>query len=229
MSALVAGLALVTALSRHSAPSALVSHPIVCAPNASISSSGCGNTGTGQSGIANVGTGNSGAGNNGTANSGAGNVGTANSGFNNVGTGNSGCSNNGIANSGGGNTGVANSGGFPCSGTPGPPPPPPTTVPGGHVTTTTTVKGTSEAPEPVPGSVATLPVTGRNSSAPITLALGLMLSGAAAVTFANRRRHAMAVVSGGELMPLSAAMGLLLTGRAKAEAPADTADPAIKS
>jgi LPXTG-motif cell wall-anchored protein len=218
MSALVAGLALVTALSRHSAPSALVSSPIVCAPNADISSSGCGNTGIGQSGISNTGTANSGAGNVGVANSGTGNVGVANSGTGNVGTGNSGCGNNGVANSGGGNTGTALSGGFSCSHfTPPPPTTPPTTtvIHGG---TTTLPPATSVSAEV---TVATLPVTGRNSSSPLALALGLMVSGGAAVTLANRRRRAIAVATGGELMPLSAAVGLLLTGRGRVADPQD--------
>jgi PPE-repeat protein len=217
MSALVASLALVTALSRHSAPSALATHPIACAPNTDISSSGCGNTGVGNSGVANVGNGNSGAANTGNANSGLLNTGNANSGVGNVGNGNSGCGNNGTANSGGGNTGTGNSGGFSCHGFT---PPPPTTVvtfPGttlpGH--TTTTLKKA-----PVPAQVLTeLAFTGRDSAAPLTLALGLLLTGAAAAGLANRRRHAMAAASGGNLLPLSAAVGLLLTGRAKVTEP----------
>jgi len=210
MSALVASLALVTALSRHSAPAALASHPIVCAPNSDISSSGCGNTGVGNSGVANVGNGNSGAANSGNANSGLLNTGNANSGVGNVGNGNSGCGNNGTANSGGGNSGAGNSGGFSCNGfVPMPPTTTGTTVPG-HTTTTITKA-------PIPGQVVSpeLALTGRDSAAPMTLALGLLLTGAATAGFANRRRHAMAAANGGNLVPLSAAVGLLLTGRAK--------------
>jgi hypothetical protein len=53
----------------------------------------------------------------------------------------------------------------------------------------------------------------------LALALGLMVSGGTAVGLANRRRHAMAAATGGEVIPLSAAVGLLLTGRAKAATP----------
>ncbi len=202
MSALVASLALATALSRHSAPSALVSRPIVCAPNADISSSGCGN----------VGIGNSGAGNTGNGNSGAGNTGNGNSGFGNTGNGNSGCGNVGIANSGAGNVGVGLSGGTSCPGPVKRPPPttPPTTSPT-ESHSGTTLGAAGAATQVV---VATLPLTGRNSTGPLTLAVGLMLSGGAVVTLANRRRHAVAAATGGELLPLSAAVGLLLTGRA---------------
>lgn len=213
MSALVASLALVTALSRHSAPSAMVSHPIVCAPNTDISSSGCGNTGVGNSGVANTGAGNSGAANVGNGNSGELNNGNGNSGVGNTGNGNSGCGNNGSANSGGGNTGAGNSGGFSCNGFVPPPTTPGTTVPGGH--TTTTIKKA-----PVPHQVMTeLAFTGRDSAAPLTLALGLLLTGAAAAGLANRRRHALVAANGGNLLSLSAAVGLLLTGRAKVTEP----------
>lgn len=213
---LLASLMLVSALSGHSAPAALASTPIVCAPNADISSSGCGNTGAGNSGMGNVGVGNSGGGNNGTANSGTGNTGTGNSGSGNTGTGNSGCGNNGTANSGGGNTGVGNSGGNSCTSSPPPtthPTTPPTT-PGDHPGTT--VIGEAGTPVHVEGQ--TLPLTGSSSTAPLTLAMGLMASGALAVGLANRRRHALAAATGGEVIPLSAAVGLLLTGRASGRA-----------
>jgi hypothetical protein len=45
--------------------------------------------------------------------------------------------------------------------------------------------------------------------------MSLLVAGAGAVGLANRRRHAMAAASG-EMLPLSHAVGLLLTGRAKA-------------
>ena len=45
--------------------------------------------------------------------------------------------------------------------------------------------------------------------------MGLLVAGAGAVGLANRRRHAMAA-AGGAMLPLSQAVGLLLTGRAKA-------------
>jgi LPXTG-motif cell wall-anchored protein len=66
----------------------------------------------------------------------------------------------------------------------------------------------------------TLPLTGSSSTGPLTLALGLMASGAMAVGLANRRRHAMAAATGGEVIPLSTAVGLLLTGRATGRAKA---------
>ncbi len=50
-----------------------------------------------------------------------------------------------------------------------------------------------------------------------------MMAGAATVGMANRRRRAMVATTGGELVPLSAAVGLLLTGRAKASEPRDQA------
>jgi len=207
---LSSALVMLVALNRQPAQSALVTHPIVCAANADVSDSGCGNTGTGNSGTGNSGTGNSGTANVGVANSGLANIGTANSGAGNVGTGNSGCGNTGTANSGGGNVGTGNSGGFSCAGfTPPTTPVTVTSVPGGVTTIPTATAGT-----PVP--VATLPLTGRNSSEPVTLALGLLLTGAAAVGLANRRRHNLAVVNGGEVVPLASAVGLLLTGRAKA-------------
>ena len=217
MSALVAGLALATALSRHGAASqSLAADPIVCAANSSVSDSGCGNTGTGNSGSGNTGTANSGDLNNGTGNSGIANTGTANSGIGNNGTGNSGCGNSGTSNSGGGNVGTALSGGVDCpitvvttAGTT-------TTVKG----TTTTVKGTTTTVKTAPSPNATktsssLPVTGTDTTGPVTLAVGLMLSGAAAVGIANRRRHAVATATGSEPVALSTAVGLLLTGRAK--------------
>lgn len=178
---------------------------IVCAPNADISDSGCGNTGIGNSGF----------GNNGTGNSGAGNTGVANSGVGNTGTGNSGCGNLGVANSGAGNVGVANSGGTTC--TTSTPSTTPTTVVQGHPSSCDDCTSVSVATQAVvsQASSASLPLTGGNSTGPLTLAMGLLLTGAAAVTLANRRRHAMAVANGGELIPLSAAVGLLLTGRAK--------------
>lgn len=217
--ALAAGLSLPLFAQQASAAS-LTSSPIPCAPNADVSSSGCGNTGAGNSGFGNTGGGNSGAGNTGTGNSGTNNNGTANSGTGNNGTGNSGCNNTGVANSGNGNVGVALSGGTPCPASVTPTTPPPTTPPTTPRTTPTTVENEeSTLPTAVPptgGAVGTLPVTGRNSTTPITLAFGLLLTGVAAVGLANRRRHAFAAVNGGELMPLSAAMGLLLTGRAKA-------------
>lgn len=209
-------------LSRQSAAQALVATPIVCAPNTNISSSGCGNTGAGNSGFGNAGTANSGDGNTGTGNSGDLNVGTANSGDGNTGTGNSGCGNAGTANSGGANVGVALSGGSLC-----PIPVVVTTVttvkPG---TTTTTVKGTTttvKAPTPSPVTVKTLAATGSNTSGPLTLALGLMLSGGLAVGMANRKRHALAAATGGEVVALSTAVGLLLTGRARTAEPQDRA------
>ena len=131
----------------------------------------------------------------------------------------------GSANSGGGNTGVA-LGWFPVLGYSWFPPLP-DHVPGGHCPTTT-VKGTT-SPESVPGSVATLPVTGSNSSAAVTLALGLMLSGAAAVTLRQppaprhgRRQRWRADAPVGGYGPVAHRSG-------QAEAPADAADPAIKS
>jgi LPXTG-motif cell wall-anchored protein len=218
MSALVAGLALATALSRHGAATqSLAATPIVCAPNSSVSDSGCGNTGTGNSGSGNSGTSNSGDLNNGTGNSGIGNTGTAESGIGNNGTGNSGCGNSGTSNSGGANVGTSLSGGVSCPITVG-------TTPGGTTTTvkgtTTTVKGTTttvkKASPPSASKTSSLPVTGTDTTGPLTLAVGLMLSGAAAVGIANKRRHAVAAATGGEPVPLSTAVGLLLTGRAKA-------------
>ncbi len=114
MSAL-ATLALVTALTRQPSPASLAAQPIVCAKNANVSDSGCGNTGTGNSGTGNTGSGNSGHFNIGVANSGLANVGTGNSGTGNVGNGNSGGCNTGTGNSGGGNVGTGNSGGVPCT------------------------------------------------------------------------------------------------------------------
>ena len=215
MSALVASLALVHALSRSTAPTALVTQPITCTTNANISDSGCGNTGWGNSGWGNNGTGNSGTTNTGTGNSGLSNTGNGNSGEFNVGNGNSGCGNTGVGNSGGGNVGAGDSGGISCSAFTAP-----TTVP--ITTVTTTIHpGIPTASTVTPAPIATLPLTGRNSEAPLELALGLMVTGAAAVGLANRRRHALAASTGGELIPLSAAVGLLLTGRAKPGAPRD--------
>lgn len=186
------------ALSKHNVPTSLQATPIACAPNANISDSGCGNTGWGNSGKGNNGTGNSGVTNTGSGNSGTSNIGNGNSGTGNVGNGNSGSCNTGNGNSGTGNTGAGNSGGSVCAPV--------------KVVTTTTV-GVAPPASTVPS--ATLPLTGRNSEAPLTLAIGLMLAGGATVTIANRRRHAMATVTG-EMVPLSTAVGLLLTGRAKA-------------
>jgi LPXTG-motif cell wall-anchored protein len=196
MSALVAGLALAAALAKGPAAPSLVSHPIACAPNSDISDSGCGNTGVGNSGLNNNGAGNSGATNTGNGNSGTLNIGNGNSGTGNIGNGNSGCGNVGTANSGNGNTGTGLSGGGTVC------------VPAKPVTVVT-------APGATPVSGATLPLTGRNSTEPIALAMGLMVSGAAAIGLANRRRHVMAATSGGELIPLSDAVGHLLTGWTK--------------
>jgi LPXTG-motif cell wall-anchored protein len=205
MSAL-ATLALVTALTRQPSPASLAAQPIVCAPNASISDSGCGNSGVGNSGTGNQGTGNSGALNVGNGNSGLANIGNGNSGTGNVGNGNSGGCNVGTGNSGGGNVGAGNSGGIPC-----------TTPPG---TTPVTMVGTvPTAPPSGAKSGATLPLTGGKTDGPIAVAMGLMMAGAVTVGLANRRRHAMVATTGGELVPLSAAVGLLLTGRAKASEP----------
>jgi len=211
MSAL-ATLALVTALTRQPSPASLAAQPIVCAKNANVSDSGCGNTGTGNSGWGNVGNGNSGRLNIGIANSGLANIGAGNSGTGNVGNGNSGGCNVGTGNSGGGNVGSGNSGGIPC-----------TTPPGVSTTATTVVGSVPTAPASSAKSGATLPLTGSRTEGPILLAVGLMMAGAATVGVANRRRRAMVATTGGELVPLSAAVGLLLTGRAKASEPRDQA------
>jgi LPXTG-motif cell wall-anchored protein len=176
----------------------------VCAPNSDISSSGCGNTGVG----------NSGSGNKGNGNSGTGNTGNANSGSGNVGDGNSGCNNVGIANSGGSNVGVAQSGGTKC------PPPkvktPETTVPKTEVTEVT---GVTEVPNAEPGAVEvakTLPLTGSKTTGPLTLAVGFLLAGAAAIVVAGRRRMASATMhakSTEGTVPLSESLGRLLSGR----------------
>ncbi|MDQ6615995.1 MAG: LPXTG cell wall anchor domain-containing protein [Actinomycetota bacterium] len=221
MSALVAGLALATALSQRAAPTALVSSPIVCAKNADISQSGCGHD-AGSPGASGFGQQDS------PGASGFHNVRSPGaSGSNNVDSpGASGCNN--VSSAGASGNGHVNSpgasGGPPCSSST-PPPTPPPTICIDSCTTVTTGGGSSTTlgvALPVNGAVvATLPLTGRDSTAPLTLAVGLMLSGAAAVGLANRRRHALAAVNGGELIPLSAAVGLLLTGRAKSPEPQD--------
>jgi len=152
-----------------------------CLPNTDISSSGCGNSGPGNSGFGNDGTGNSGTGNHGIGNSGQDNFGVGNSGTGNTGTGNSGCGNTGLANSGFGNTGTALSGGSgSCEGTSVPPVV--ITVPGIELPPT-------EVSEVVPSSVATLPLTGSDTAMPLAVALGLLLSGGAAVALTGRRRE----------------------------------------
>jgi len=187
---------------------------VTCAPNSDISSSGCGNTGPGNSGFNNSGTGNSGTQNTGVANSGALNVGNGNSGVGNTGNGNSGCSNTGTANSGGGNTGTGLSGGSSACTPSSPPPtfgPPLPHIPGTTVPVAT--------PGILTSQTGTLPLTGNTSSAPIILALGLLASGAAAVTLANRRRIASAGLNGTTTespVPLPVALGMLLTGGASA-------------
>lgn len=190
----LAALALVTALNKTPPAATLANKPIVCAPNSDVSSSGCGNVGPGNSGWNNTGSGNSG----------SDNVGNGNSGHNNVGDGNSGCGNTGIANSGAGNVGVGLSGGTGCGPVTVVTNPPPTT-PG------TTIPG---APLPTETESATLPLTGSSTAAPLALATGLMMSGVAAVTLANRRRRFLAVArTDTDSVPLSEALGLLLTGK----------------
>lgn len=212
MSALAA-LALVTALTRQPSSAALVTQPITCAKNSDVSESGCGNTGTGNSGRGNAGAGNSGALNIGIGNSGLANVGNGNSGTGNVGNGNSGGCNVGTGNSGGGNSGTGNSGGIPCTVATTPP------VTTGTTVTTATTIARAHPSTPVSGPV--LPLTGSRTDGPILLAMGLMMAGAGTVGLANRRRHTLAATTGGELVPLSAAVGLLLTGRAQASEPRD--------
>ncbi len=189
-----------------------------CAPNADISSSGCGNAGPGNSGFNNSGSGNSGTDNTGKGNSGTLNVGNGNSGVGNVGNGNSGCFNTGTANSGGGNVGTGLSGGnTSCTPTTGPPPTLGPPAPGHHNPGVTSAAVPEAEPGILTSQTGTLPLTGNTSTAPIALAVGLLISGSAAVALANRRRMASAGLNGTTTespVPLSAALGMLLTGGA---------------
>ena len=174
----------------------------VCAPNSDISSSGCGNTGVG----------NSGSGNNGNGNSGTGNIGNANSGSGNVGDGNSGCNNVGTANSGGSNVGVALLGWHEL-------PAPEGQDPRDHGSERPRSREVSEVPNAEPGAVEvakTLPLTGSKTTGPLTLAVGFLLAGAAAIVVAGRRRMASATMhakSTEGTVPLSESLGRLLSGR----------------
>jgi LPXTG-motif cell wall-anchored protein len=197
----LAALALVTALNKTPAVVTLADKAIVCEPNSDVSNSGCGNNGSGNSGFHNIGNGNSG----------SRNIGNGNSGHDNVGDGNSGCGNTGIANSGGSNVGVGLSGGSGCNPSTPPPTTPPTTPPVIVIPGETGIPG---APVPTATESATLPLTGSSTAGPLALATGLLMSGMAAVTLANRRRRLLVVApTGGRSEPLSVALGLLLSGK----------------